>query len=466
MLKKITIKGYRGFRTSTPIPLATPNGQPGSGYNVFVGPNNSGKTTSLEAIKYYHAPAQNISFSEGKRNTKSKKSGHVKIDYLADDGAKFTVETVPEGGSQVIISGEANIDEIPYVLQSRRYTDYEMHNPYPNQNRGNFIINQINNTRNRSYNLSGYEERIFRWREQKAEFDKMLHQIIIEPFDWTIEQSDNGAYYIKMIFANGSIIHTREGVGDGYWSIFTVVDALYDSKPGSIIAIDEPELSLHPSMQKRIIKIFEEYSANRQIIVTTHSPYFISINSILNMGSLIRFHKSLSGDIMINTIDADDRAFIKSTTTNVNNPHILGHKALELFFAENGLVITEGQDDVIIISRICRGLGLHIHADFFGWGAGGMGNIPKILHMLRNLGYDNISAIYDGDKTKEYKNCKDLFPEYNILILPKDDIRDKPATPPRTKKEGLADEHGNLKPENKAAFIKIIDSINSYNSTE
>lgn len=464
MLKEITIKGYRGFRTSTTIPLAVPDGQPGSGYSVFVGPNNSGKTTSLEAIKYYRVPAQNISFSEGKRNAKSRKSGHVKISYVSNDGTKFTIKTVPEGGSQVTISGNVDISKTPYVLQSRRYADYEMHNHYPNQDRSNFIINQINNSHNRSYNFSGYEERIFRWHEHKAEFDKMLHRIIVEPFDWTIERNDSGTYYIKMIFANGSIVHTREGIGDGYWSIFTIVDALYDSKPGSIIAIDEPELSLHPSMQRRIVKIFEEYSANRQIIVTTHSQYFISANSIINMGGLIRFHKNFSGDIKIGTIDNDDRAFIKSVTANICNPHILGLKALELFFAENGLVITEGQEDVMIISHICEKLGLPIYADFFGWGAGGAGNIPKILHMLRNLGYDNISAIYDGDKTEEYKSCKKVFSKYNILILPKDDIRDKPATSPQAPKEGLADKHGNLKPENEVTFTNIIDSINSYHN--
>jgi len=44
-----------------------------------------------------------------------------------------------------------------------------------------------------------------------------------------------------------------------------------------IILIDEPELSLHPSWQNRVLKIYEKFAEqnNCQIIIATHSPHII-----------------------------------------------------------------------------------------------------------------------------------------------------------------------------------------------
>ncbi len=46
------------------------------------------------------------------------------------------------------------------------------------------------------------------------------------------------------------------------------------SKKSIIIIIDEPELHLHPSLQEKIIKYIKSISSEKQIIVSTHSPYF------------------------------------------------------------------------------------------------------------------------------------------------------------------------------------------------
>lgn len=43
----------------------------------------------------------------------------------------------------------------------------------------------------------------------------------------------------------------------------------------SIILIDEPELSLHPKWQSKIIKVYERIGKNNQIIIATHSPHIL-----------------------------------------------------------------------------------------------------------------------------------------------------------------------------------------------
>lgn len=461
MLKKISINGLRGFGENETIEFSMPTGVDGSGLNIIVGPNNSGKTTIIEAIKYYNSEAVNISFSEGKRNLRN--NNKIDIIYFDSDDNKSELHTIGSGGSQVTITGETNINNIPYVLPSRRYVEYNMHNNNYFADRNTYSINQIQNSKNRISYLNQFEQRIFKWQRDKIKFDEYLKQIIVEPFDWTIEQNDDGAYYIKIIFSDQSISHTREGVGDGYWSIFTIIDSLYDSKEKDIIVIDEPELSLHPTFQKRVINLLEQFSRDRQIIITTHSPYFISLNSIINGGSLIRTFKNEIGNIKVGKLNNDDRKFIKSLITNLNNPHILGLEAKELFFIEDNIIITEGQEDVVIFPKICKKLNVTLKATLFGWGAGGAENISKVLSMLLNLGYKKVTAIFDGDKKEEYKKCLDLYSSYNILQLFRDDIRDKKKIS-KEAKNGVTDESGNIKEENKKQFLELLDMINKYHS--
>lgn len=462
MLKKILINGLRGFGEKESIDFSMPNGTEGSGLNIIVGPNNSGKTTIIEAIKYYHSDSMNISFSEGKRNVRN--NNRIDITYYDQNDTIIELHTVSNGGSQVTILGETNTNNIPYVLPSRRYVNYNMYNNHNNSNRNIYSINQINNFKNRTSNLNQFEERIFKWQENKQVFDKILKQVIKEPFDWIIEQNEDGTYYIKIIFEDQSISHTREGIGDGYWSIFTIIDSLYDSKEEDMVVIDEPELSLHPTFQKRVIKLLEQFSKDRQIIITTHSPYFISLNAIINGGALIRTFKDENGNIKVGKLDSMNQKFIKGLMTNLNNPHILGLEAKELFFIEDNIIITEGQEDVVIFPKICKELNVNLKASLFGWGAGGAENISKVLNMLSNLGYKKVTAIFDGDKESEYTKCLNDYPGYNILILFKDDIRDKKEINIKAK-IGVTDESGNIKEENKQKFLELLNKINEYHSS-
>lgn len=56
----------------------------------------------------------------------------------------------------------------------------------------------------------------------------------------------------------------------------------------SIILIDEPELSLHPKWQQRIIEVYMKIGENNQIIVATHSPHILGSVSNENIFILYR----------------------------------------------------------------------------------------------------------------------------------------------------------------------------------
>ena len=56
----------------------------------------------------------------------------------------------------------------------------------------------------------------------------------------------------------------------------------------SIILIDEPELSLHPKWQQRIIEVYKKIGENNQIIIATQSPHILGSVSNENIFILYR----------------------------------------------------------------------------------------------------------------------------------------------------------------------------------
>ena len=65
-------------------------------------------------------------------------------------------------------------------------------------------------------------------------------------------------------------------------------DLLFNVKAGSLVLIDEPEISLHVSWQLKFISDVEKISelSNFQFIVATHSPQIINdrINQMARFG--------------------------------------------------------------------------------------------------------------------------------------------------------------------------------------
>ncbi|QYR59903.1 AAA family ATPase [Fusobacterium polymorphum] len=74
----------------------------------------------------------------------------------------------------------------------------------------------------------------------------------------------------------------------------------------SIILIDEPELSLHPKWQQRIIEVYNKIGENNQIIVATHSPHILG--SVSNENIFI-LYRNENGKIEAKTGDELDSSY-------------------------------------------------------------------------------------------------------------------------------------------------------------
>lgn len=452
MIQSIYCLGYRGFATKQTLNLAIPNDKPGSGLTILVGPNGGGKSSLIECFNNI-ATRRNTAFSRGKRNLRAGNRVEIGIEI---DGTIGVLNTI-KGGSQTMWSGP----EVPkiYHLPSRR-----SFSPYFNKIEWsrNIYLDQQQSTHFRSSSLDSYTARLIDINKNgSTKFDEMLTRIIGMPLKWTIDQDDNNSYFVNISKQNGAQ-HNSDGMGEGILSLMFIVDALCGDD-NELVVIDEPELSLHPQLQVRLLNEILNKTKKSQVVISTHSPNLLSLESIANDGVVARIFDSSKGTTVCE-IDERSRKFIKSTFHNYNNPHVLGTDARSCFFAEDRLIIAEGQEDVVLYPKIMNELGKEGPMPFFGYGAGGASNIIEVAHLLYNLGFQKIGAIYDGDKREDYNKFNQEFAScgYKAWIIPADDIRDKEESKSEAKSGLMDKDRKHVKEEYKAELSSLFDEIDSF----
>lgn len=437
MIEQISCCGYRGFKNKQTLNLAIPNGKRGSGLTVLVGPNGGGKSTLVECFS--KIAANDVSFTNGKRNKLAGDRVEIEIKYDKHQG---TLRSVNEGSSETLWESDINKPQI-YYLPSRR-----VFNPFfgkASWDRNTFLANP-ENLQFRGSQLNYFSYRLFDANKHSDKFNELFWKILGKKLEWTIDQDDNGQYYVK-ITKTDTLFHNSDGLGEGVISLLFIVDALFEAKPNELIVIDEPELSLHPQLQIRLLNEILEFSKSVQIVISTHSPNMISIESAINGGEIARVFERDNSSV-IAEIDKACRAYFKSYISNIYNPHIVGNDARSCFFAEDGYIITEGQEDVLLMPKLLEQIGFANEIAFFGFGAGGASNISQIAYILKCLGFSHIGALFDGDKKEDYEKFINDFKDvgYRAWIIPADDIRDKKAVK-KVFKPGLLDSNNCLKPE-------------------
>jgi len=115
-----------------------------------------------------------------------------------------------------------------------------------------------------------------------------------------------------------------------------------DLKEGFLI-INEPELHLHPQIQKEIAQVFDHVSQNinSQFIFSTNSGLFINEGNITNVYRVYRNEQSESQIISPKIqVDYDDATLI----------HMLKFENLSKIFFVNKIILVEGDTDAYFFS--------------------------------------------------------------------------------------------------------------------
>jgi hypothetical protein len=107
--------------------------------------------------------------------------------------------------------------------------------------------------------------------------NERLNQFSIEKIDISFIESQSPFNNAFLSNAMGGLVLNVDNLGSG---IEMIISLLYLetmaslSRESIVLIIDEPELHLHPSLQEKFIQYLKFISSEKQIILSTHSPYF------------------------------------------------------------------------------------------------------------------------------------------------------------------------------------------------
>jgi len=107
------------------------------------------------------------------------------------------------------------------------------------------------------------------------DFEKMSGKRIKLDFINNYEPFSKASFIMK---ENNNIQVPLSSIGSGYEMIFSLLYSYYLAKQNDkniIIIIDEPELHLHPDVQKKFVEFLLKISTNSQIILSSHSPILV-----------------------------------------------------------------------------------------------------------------------------------------------------------------------------------------------
>jgi len=136
---------------------------------------------------------------------------------------------------------------------------------------------------------------------QKKVFDEINEIFGILDIDVKIEDISQDGRNIP-IFKNsaGEKFDINE-LSSGEKQLFLRTLAIKMLNPeNSIILIDEPELSLHPKWQQRIVDVYKKIGKNNQIIIATHSPHILGS---VKKENIMLLDKDDEGKIVVRTGD-------------------------------------------------------------------------------------------------------------------------------------------------------------------
>lgn len=140
-----------------------------------------------------------------------------------------------------------------------------------------------------------------------------------------------------------------------YRGCFLLKDA--NATSGAFVFIDEPEISLHPSWQMKIMDYYkdiftaEDGKQTSQVFAVTHSPFIVHNENRRN-DKVIVLTRDENGDIIVK----DKPEYFKCTSVEAVQDAFL----LKSFSAEQPTVYLEGRTDEKYFSRVVQAFGMDV----------------------------------------------------------------------------------------------------------
>ncbi|HNV81421.1 MAG TPA: AAA family ATPase [Tenuifilaceae bacterium] len=200
---------------------------------------------------------------------------------------------------------------------------------------------------------------------------------------------------------------TELGAGFQNAIVLAILKAFEDrKKQGALFLIEEPEMYLHPQMQRSLYKTIRQIGETNQVIYITHSPHFVTIPEF---NEIVIVSKNNNGTHIkkstFKTSDALRNKFRKELDPERN----------EMFFARK-LLIVEGDTEKMAFPEFAKRMGI----DFDGVGStiievGGKRNLIDFIELAISFEIP-VGLVYDTDSSDFKKDEKDEEAKYNELL--------------------------------------------------
>lgn len=481
-IKKLSIEHYKWFFEEQSLEFWIPDRENNwSWLTVIVWPNNTWKTSIIESLLIQtKEESMWIFWKESKFPWWERHQHHpprITIEFINNEWIiDNVVYTNIDNWSQVKKEiNEKKHDILFDVIQSRRYRQPKTNQYFSEENF--FRSSRYALPRNSSWvDTAAILKTINSNPNKKSSFTNLLKNIVNVTWRTIDTDNDNNDFIVYNTWL--WISHQSWLLWDWVISIFRICAQLINSNNTTII-IDEPELSLHPQAQKKLARVLSEKSANRQIIICTHSPYFANREDFLRWAQFIRLNKYNDEKCTIHQLNNPNNYSITEWTLNsYQQPEFLDIASKEIMFSEK-ILFVEWKEDVWLIKKFIKEfwneLTWNIDFDIFWYWSGWRQRIEKFLKMASDMWIKKVWAIYDWDANEQdVLNQINTFPSYCIKTLETNDIRDKNkrieiksdwTKDIKEAKEWLFDIQWNIKQDKKDYFKEIIQNfINYYNS--
>lgn len=409
---KFKIANFKSFQVEQELKLAQPvQAKTGSGITYLVGGNNSGKTTLIEGLSIKNG--KNINTSERTQ------TGDPEFCLFENDTLVRKCTLIRPESSTIKEEPVLPAASLFEIISSRRHWNSQAGQQFQQVGQSLHTSQNFDSNRQSSIEVAS-ELRTIEANEQKyQEFVKLVQRVIPEFTKFAVAYENS--HYIEYISSNGTR-HKTELLGDGVITAIRILVQLFANKENALI-IDEPELSLHPSAQRKLLQLLGEYSEKRQIIISTHSPYMMSWEFFKNGAVINRVAKENDTFSKIYSVTEYSKYSNLMNGGNWQMPFAMDEVAKELFFMSDGILFLEGQEDVGLL----RNEEVLKDVNIFGYGVRGKDNFKFAYSLSKDLGYKKVGCILDaGESETAIKNdLAQSFPEYKTLQWNKEDIRDK-----------------------------------------
>lgn len=253
------------------------------------------------------------------------------------------------------------------------------------------------------------------WSHEDTKLDLKWHQ----KKDISLENPIAKAFFGESGFEGGELTNFGHGFQRSF--IFALLQTLSENENKSeaslILACEEPELYQHPPQSRHLCSVLNELSETSQILVTTHSPYFVSGESFEN----IRMVRKTGGESIVTKAKYDDVSRDISDAYGRRCPsppprqlakihQFLQPEKSEMFFASK-IVLVEGPQDVAYITTYLhlmerwddfRKLGGHIIS------VAGKSNLSQPIAVATNLKIP-IFVVFDSDRCADNRDNKAIL---------------------------------------------------------